>query len=88
MSSQRGSGNDAGSAAAGTGRPALRLVHGSVDGADVTVELAALVAVLAARGSVVEPEPVPRRLWNDPERQLRRPLRIGRDSWRRSGLPS
>ncbi len=65
-------------------KPMLRIVRG-----DATAEeLAALVAVLAARsGSVPEPEPEPRSLWRDRSAAVRAPLLHGPGSWRASGLP-
>jgi hypothetical protein len=71
--------------AAQEGRPALRVVRGRPSG----TELAALVAVLAARAaaSSTVDRPGPRSAWADPARRLRAPLRPGPDGWRRSALP-
>ena len=67
-----------------TARPVLRLVRGE----PTTEELAALVAVLAAR-SAGEPtaEPELPSLWRDRRPLLRAPLQPGPGSWRASGLP-
>ena len=63
-------------------RPLLKVVKG-----DLTAEeLAALVAVVAARGTPVAPEkPNLRSEWGHPARMVRRPHRPGPDAWRRSG---
>jgi hypothetical protein len=67
-----------------TARPVLRLVRGE----PTPEELAALVAVLAARGGgEPEPEPEPRSLWQDRAALMRAPLTPGPGSWRASGLP-
>jgi Acyl-CoA carboxylase epsilon subunit len=62
----------------------LRIVRG-----DATAEeLAALVAVLAARsGGAPEPEPERRSLWRDRTAAVRAQLLPGPGSWRASGLP-
>lgn len=61
--------------------PLLRVVKGD----PTPEELAALVAVVAARGSgVVEPPKKPHSEWNTPARLHRRPLRVGRGQWRAS----
>jgi hypothetical protein len=66
-----------------TGEPFLRVLRGRPTDAEV----AALVAVLAARaGSTVE-DPEPRSGWADPARRLASLPRPGPDAWRRSGLP-
>ena len=60
----------------------LRVVHGN----PTAEELAALVAVVAARASVAaEPGPPPRPLWGRPA--LRPTLTPGPGAWRASGLP-
>lgn len=70
-----------------TERPVLRLVHGSADGSDVDVELAALVAVLAAR-SAGDEAPAPRpSAWANPRNRLRHPISPSPDGWRIAGLP-
>jgi hypothetical protein len=55
-------------------------------------ELAALVAVLAARQSAIAASaphmPAVRSAWADPARRLRRPHRHGPGAWRASALPS
>jgi hypothetical protein len=70
------------------GEAALRVVHGDA----TPEEIAALVAVLAARsGSAAGAARLPARPagggWSDRSRQLRRPLRPGPGAWRRSGGP-
>jgi hypothetical protein len=68
-------------------RPVLRLVRGSADGSDVAVELAALVAVLAAR-SGADDAPVPKpSQWANPRNRLRQPISPSPDGWRVAGLP-
>ena len=63
-------------------RPLLRVVHGSPS----PEELAALIAVIAARGAGGEPEPRPvRSPWARPI--LRTPLSHGPGAWRASALP-
>jgi len=66
-------------------RPLLRVVRG-----DATAEeIAALVAVLAARSGGEAPAP-PRSVkntWSDRSRALRRPLATGPGAWRASALP-
>jgi hypothetical protein len=67
-----------------TDRPFLRIVRGE----PTAQELAALVAVLAARaaaGSAAGPRP--RSVWADPAGRLRVPLAPGPSAWRRSALP-
>lgn len=61
--------------------PLLRVVKG-----DLTAEeLAALVAVIAARAVGGAPaKPQPRSEWGHPARLVRTPLRPGPDAWRRS----
>jgi hypothetical protein len=62
-------------------RPALRVVRGTPDEA----ELAALVAVLAARSGSGEPAPEPERGgWGDRTQLVRGQLPFGRGAWRRS----
>ena len=62
-------------------RPLLTVVKG-----DLTAEeLAALVAVVAARGASGAPaKPRLRSEWGHPARAVRRPHRAGPDAWRRS----
>jgi hypothetical protein len=65
-------------------RPVLRVVRGE----PTPAELAALVAVLAARSSPEAPAPsVTPSLWRDRASMLRAPLLPGPGSWRASGLP-
>ncbi|MEN3360102.1 MAG: hypothetical protein V7637_4084 [Mycobacteriales bacterium] len=65
-------------------RQHLRIVRGE----PTEVELAALVAVVAARAAAA-PAGGPRRSsWADPARRLRITGRPGPDAWRRSALPS
>jgi hypothetical protein len=65
--------------------PVLRVVKG-----DLTAEeLAALVAVVAARNAAAanaasRTVPQPRSEWGHPARQARTPHTFGRDQWRRS----
>ena len=78
-------------AADGSGRqgsaPVLRLIHGATDASEIAVELAALVAVLAARSSEeAAPPPVPS-VWAAPAARLRRSINAGPDGWRRSAFP-
>ncbi|MEV1168983.1 acyl-CoA carboxylase subunit epsilon [Nonomuraea sp. NPDC049784] len=65
----------------------LRIVRGDA----TPEEIAALVAVLAARQSPqAEPEksPVPRRqTWRNPARGMRKPVVPGKSAWRMSALP-
>ncbi|HVV29418.1 MAG TPA: acyl-CoA carboxylase epsilon subunit [Mycobacteriales bacterium] len=71
-----------------SGSPVLRIVHGARDADDAAVEIAALVAVLAARGaSQPAEEPAPRSGWTDRRRAMQQPLAVGRGGWRASGLP-
>ncbi|MGQ0630103.1 MAG: acyl-CoA carboxylase subunit epsilon [Sporichthyaceae bacterium] len=66
-------------------RPLLRIVRGTPD----DYELAALVAVLAARSGGAAPEPEPALpAWNDRASGLRRPLPHGPGAWRASAWPS
>jgi hypothetical protein len=63
-------------------RPLLRVVRGN----PTDEELAALLAVVAARGSAAAPEPAPvRPLWGRPV--LRSALHPGPGAWRASTLP-
>ena len=63
-------------------RALLRVVRGN----PTPEELAALIAVVSARGSAVEDAPAPARsLWAAP--QLRRPLSPGPGAWCASALP-
>jgi len=64
--------------------PLLRVVRGEPS----AEELAALVAVVAARAAA-DPGERPRRrtAWNDPARLTRGPIHPGPDGWRASALP-
>ena len=62
-------------------RPLLRVVRGE----PTAEELAALVAVVLARGAAEEPAPAARPLWAVPA--LRGHLPHGPGAWRASGLP-
>ncbi len=65
-------------------RPLLRVVRGNPS----PEELAALLALVAARGSGAEqPEPAPPSRWASRAAGLRRPLSPGPGAWRASGLP-
>ncbi|MBA2768361.1 MAG: acyl-CoA carboxylase subunit epsilon [Sporichthyaceae bacterium] len=67
-----------------TGRPLLRVVQGEPS----AEELAALLAVIAARNSAARARPaLPRTAWNHPTRLVRTPLRSGPGGWRASALP-
>ena len=67
---------------AAAARPLLTVVRGE----PTPEQLAALVAMVSARGAGGEPEPEPERsLWARP--QLRAPLHAGPGAWRASGLP-
>ncbi|MER7501213.1 acyl-CoA carboxylase subunit epsilon [Nonomuraea pusilla] len=62
----------------------LRIVRGDA----TPEEIAALVAVLAARHA--EPEPLPprrRQTWRNPARAMRKPVTPGKSAWRTSALP-
>lgn len=67
-------------------QPVLRVVRGDL----TPEELAALVAVVAARNAAVAhaaanaSRPTPRSEWGHPVRSHRAPLRVGPDAWRRS----
>jgi acyl-CoA carboxylase epsilon subunit len=64
--------------------PLLRVVRGE----PTAEELAALVAVVSARGAGADASPpTPRSAWNAPYRLVRRPVQQGPDGWRRSALP-
>ena len=70
----------------GSDESRLRVVRGQPTDA----ELAALVAVLAARRpaeSTVDTDAAARSVWADPGRRLRAVPRPGPGAWRRSGLP-
>lgn len=73
----------------GTGdQPVLRVLTPNA----TPEEIAAIVAVVSASASVVEPAPEPTREWNAPHRLVRHPVaessaRAGRGGWRASGLP-
>ena len=65
-------------------RPLLRVVRGNPS----PEELAALIAVVSARGSgAAEPEPAPPSRWASRSALLRRPLPHGPGAWRASALP-
>jgi hypothetical protein len=65
-------------------KPLLRVVSGNPE----PDELAALVAVLAARTSGrPDPAPTRRSLWASRSRQVRPALRPGTGAWRASTLP-
>ena len=68
--------------AGSTGQPLLRVVRGTPDEA----ELAALLAVLAARGGGTDEEPMAATVggWSDPAHRLRTPLPHGPGAWRAS----
>lgn len=67
-------------------QPVLRVVRGDL----TSEELAALVAVVAARNAAAAhaaanaSRPEPRSEWGHPVRSHRTPLRVGPDAWRRS----
>ncbi|MCK9893848.1 acyl-CoA carboxylase subunit epsilon [Frankia sp. AgB32] len=66
-----------------TSPPHLRLIRGNA----TPEEIAAVVALLAARSAPAEAPPPPlRSAWADPTQALRGPLHVGAGSWRRSGL--
>jgi hypothetical protein len=67
-----------------TETPYLRVVSGQPS----AEELAALVAVLAARPAAAPPAPGPRSAWADPARRLGLTHRPGPGAWRRSALPA
>jgi hypothetical protein len=67
-----------------TETPYLRVVRGRPTAA----ELAALVAVLAARSAASTPAPRLRSAWADPARRLALADRPGPGAWRRSALPA
>jgi hypothetical protein len=61
-----------------------------VRGEPTDAELAALVAVLAARAGAARAAaatPAPRPSWANPARRLRTPIRPNPGAWRRSALP-
>ena len=61
--------------------PLLRVVKGN----PTAEELAALIAVVAARNTAqVRAKPKPRSEWGHPARAVRGPHRPGNDAWRRS----
>ena len=67
-------------------RPALRVVRGE----PTEEELAALVAVLAARAAGArrpEDDTRPRSQWRSRARNIRPPIGPGPGAWRASGLP-
>ncbi|HJR89592.1 MAG TPA: acyl-CoA carboxylase epsilon subunit [Aeromicrobium sp.] len=62
-------------------KPLLRVIKGDL----TEEELAALVAVVAARSAAAMPtKPKPRSEWGHPVRAVRGPHRPGPDAWRRS----
>jgi hypothetical protein len=64
-------------------RPQLRLIRGNA----TPEEIAAIVALLAARSApVVDTSQPVRSAWADPAQALREPLHVGAGAWRRSGL--
>jgi len=67
-------------------RPLLRVVRGDA----TPEEIAALVAVLAARGGDEAPSQprLVKNAWSDRSRSLRRPVFPGPGAWRASSLPS
>jgi hypothetical protein len=66
-------------------RPLLRVVRGE----PTADEVAALVAVLAARAAAApEPPARPRSLWRDRTALLRTQRMPGPGAWRASGLPT
>jgi hypothetical protein len=67
-----------------TETPFLRVVRGE----PTAEELAALVAVLAARAAVPAPAAPARSAWADPARRLGLTARPGPGAWRRSALPA
>ena len=65
-------------------RPLLRVLRG----APSAEELAALVAVVAARAAAAgETAPARRTAWNAPARLVRTPVHAGSGGWRASALP-
>lgn len=67
-----------------TETPYLRVVRGQ----PTAEELAALVAVLAARSAAPAPARKLRSAWADPARRLGLTHRAGPGAWRRSTLPA
>jgi hypothetical protein len=68
----------------GPSRPALRIVKGD----PTPEEIAALVAVLARRGSGAAPPPPPRRSeWASHQRRMRPAVHPAPGAWRASALP-
>ena len=70
-----------------THKPVLRVVKGDL----TPEELAALVAVVAARNAAAaiaaaRTEPAQRSEWGHPARQVRAPHVVGPDQWRRSAF--
>ena len=65
-------------------RPMLRIVKGD----PTAEEIAALVAVVAARAAAAAPKERPRRSeWAGHERRMRRPVHPSPGGWRASALP-
>jgi hypothetical protein len=74
----------AGGEATGPRRPMLRVVKGD----PTPEEIAALVAVLAARSAGAEEPPAPKRsAWAAHERRMRRPVHPSPGGWRASAFP-
>jgi hypothetical protein len=67
-----------------TETPFLQVVRGE----PTAEELAALVAVLAARAAAPAPAARVRSAWADPARRIRVTARPGPGPWRRSALPA
>jgi hypothetical protein len=63
--------------------PLLRVVKGEPS----AEELAALVAVIAARSGGSDDASAPRSAWTDRSRLVRRPLTPGPGAWKASALP-
>ena len=61
-------------------KPLLRIIKGD----PTPEELAALIAVVAARSAGAPAKPKLRSEWGHPARAVRRPHRPGPDAWRRS----
>ncbi|KEI45025.1 acyl-CoA carboxylase subunit epsilon [Saccharopolyspora rectivirgula] len=77
----------------GTGRPALRIVRGNPDEAELAAVTAVLTGLAAARSAAAQQSEQPMSLWGAPETALRypagrRPLRPGPHAWRASSFPA
>lgn len=68
-------------------RPVLRIVRGIPDGADASLEVAVLTAVLATRTGGAEPAPAAPSAWNAPARLVQQPIHHSPDGWRLSARP-